>query len=280
MSTNERYHFQLGDFECIAIRDAVMAYPIDEVFPDVPREQLAQALADHQAPSKEIVFDYSCLLVDTGKQRLLIDTGCGHIASTFGGRLTQHLKAEGIAPQDIDVVVLTHGDMDHIGGIADAKGEPAFPSARCIMWKAGWDALLNTDWTQVPEESATFKRNSVKVIERQIEPVEANTEFTPGLRLIPATGHKPGHAVVSISSAGRLLLHVGDAIGHPTMVTHPEWSWTFDLDPERATADRQRLIEMAIAQNALVFGSHLPFPGIGRIVRKNDQAHWQQVEST
>lgn len=277
MATNERYHFQLGDFRCTAIRDAVMAYPISEVFPDIPSEQLAQALANHQAPSEEIVFDFNCLLVDTGEQLVVIDVGWGHIGLTLEGKLAQHLRAEGIAPQDVDIVVLTHGDEDHIGGIVDARGKPAFPNARCIMWETGWDALVNTDWAQVPEEIAAVKSKLVNVIEEQIEPIEANTEFLPDLRLIPATGHKPGHAAVAITSAGQHLLHVGDAIGHPVMVTHSEWSWCFDLDPTRAANDRKHLIETAVAQGALVFGSHLPFPGVGRIVRQKNKRHWQPV---
>lgn len=278
MATDERYHFRVGEFICTAIRDAVMAYPVDEVFPDIPAEQLAHALADHQSPSKDIVFDFNCLLIDTGELRIVVDVGWGHIRPTREGRLTQHLRAEGITPKDVDIVVLTHGDEDHIGGIADARGEPAFPNARCIMWETGWDALLNIDWTRVPEEVAAFKSRLVAVLESQIEPVEANTEFSPGFRLIPATGHKPGHAAVGVSSAGEHLLHVGDAIGHPIMVTHPEWSWCFDLNPERAIDDRQRLIEVAMARDALVFGSHMPFPGVGRIVQQDNQLHWKPSE--
>ena len=91
MATDERYHFRLGEFKCTAIRDAVMAYPIDEVFPDIPAKQLAHALADHQSPSKDIVFDFNCLLIDTGEQRVVVDVGWGHIGLTVEGRLTQHL---------------------------------------------------------------------------------------------------------------------------------------------------------------------------------------------
>ena len=279
MSTDSRYQFQLGKFKCTAIRDAVMAYPIDEVFPSIPAEQLADALADHQPPSGDIVFDSNCLLIDTGGLRVVVDVGWGHVGLTLEGRLIQHLRAEGIAPGDIDMVVLTHGDEDHIGGIADASGKPAFPNARCIMWETGWDALLSTDWRRVPDEVAALKSRLVGILKGQTETVEADTEFSPGLRLIPATGHKPGHAAVSVSSAGDHLLHVGDAIGHPVMVTHPEWSWCFDLNPGKAVGDRQRLIDVAMAQDALVLGSHLPFPGVGRIVQQDNQLHWQQVES-
>lgn len=51
------------------------------------------------------------------------------------GKLLENLKAEGLAPGDIETVVLSHGHPDHIGGNTDANGEPIFPNARHVMLK-------------------------------------------------------------------------------------------------------------------------------------------------
>jgi glyoxylase-like metal-dependent hydrolase (beta-lactamase superfamily II) len=75
--------------------------------------------------------DWGCcaLVVETGQQRALIDMGCGYDA-TPTGRLMERLQAAGLAADEIDVVVLSHADCDHVGGAVDADGQPDFPRAR------------------------------------------------------------------------------------------------------------------------------------------------------
>jgi len=38
-----------------------------------------------------------------------------------------------------------------------------------------------------------------------------------------------------------------------------------------------RLLSMAVEQQALVFGSHLPFPGVGRVVPQGAGWLWQPL---
>ena len=44
-----------------------------------------------------------------------------------------------MTPAEITDVVLTHGHPDHIGGVLDASGKPAFPHAQYTMSKTEWD---------------------------------------------------------------------------------------------------------------------------------------------
>ena len=68
-------HFEVGRFQCFAVRDGEFAYdhPSGILFPDAPREQLTEALADwdiEQSNWQSWNSPYSCLLVDTGVQKI------------------------------------------------------------------------------------------------------------------------------------------------------------------------------------------------------------------
>jgi glyoxylase-like metal-dependent hydrolase (beta-lactamase superfamily II) len=93
--------------------------------------------------SGKITTPWTCLFINTGRNRVLVDTGGGAGSVPSGGKLLQNLQAEGIEHMDIDVVILTHGHPDHIGGNTNAKGKPAFPNARYVMWKDEWDFWIS-----------------------------------------------------------------------------------------------------------------------------------------
>ena len=126
MDTGERYHFKVGAFDCIVIRDDTEVYPIGDLTADVSQDQLAQVLFDRGFPPAELSVDFACLLIDTGKHRVLVDTGWGRGTQRREGRLCSNLEAEGIRPQDINVIFITHSDRDHTGadpGVGDRGGD-------------------------------------------------------------------------------------------------------------------------------------------------------------
>ena len=63
-------------------------------------------------------------MINTGEHRVLVDTGADGLGPNTG-RLLQNLKSEGIEPDDIDTVILTHGHPEHIGGNTDSEGKRA-----------------------------------------------------------------------------------------------------------------------------------------------------------
>jgi len=87
----------------------------------------------------------NCLLIQTGQHNVLIETGIGDVAAP-PGLLLELLQAAGISQTEIDVVILSHADVDHIGGAADAKGTPTFPQARYVLLRDEGDY-----WSSKPE---------------------------------------------------------------------------------------------------------------------------------
>ena len=287
MNMDGCYRFQVGDFECAVINDGVELYPANDVIADVPQEQLEQALAARGFSPTEATVGYNCLLVDTGtplafgnshsdgEQYVLVDVGRGCGPPERDERLLQNLPVD---PQDIDAVIVTHGDIDHVGGVIDADGGLIFPNARHIMWKAGWEYWTSeASLAQMPERTAAAKHKIIHLLRDRIELVDAETEFMPGFRIVPATGHRPEHVTLDISSAGEQLLYLADAIVHPIVIEYAEWQTAFHSFPEQAMQDKWRLIEQAATQNALVLGFHFAFPGLGRVARRGQGWHWQPI---
>src|SRR5262245_14346413 len=112
----------LGDFECVAIHDGDTDYLASQYVANAPQDEVKLALEGHRQSPERIPSPYSGLIIRTGSNLVLIDTGAGDLAPTVGF-LEANLRRAGIDPMHIDTVILTHGHPDHIGGIVDEQGE-------------------------------------------------------------------------------------------------------------------------------------------------------------
>src|SRR5262245_4484202 len=73
------YRFKVGAFELTAVSDGPlhMGPPHDGVFSETSKEEMAKALADNFLPTDDVRIEQNALLVNTGSQLVLIDTGAG-----------------------------------------------------------------------------------------------------------------------------------------------------------------------------------------------------------
>ena len=281
----ETYRFNIGTFECIVISDGNFAFPAQPFFANALIEHLEQVLREHNLQPDQLLTPVLVLFIDTGQHRVLVDTGAKGFAPTTG-RLMQNLQGCGIVPEDIDTVILTHAHPDHIGGCTDDDGAPAFPNARYVMSKTEWEFWMPepdlSNW--VAEEylkqlARDFAHNNLPPIEGQLELVEHQAEVVPGIDVIAAPGHTPGHIALEISSGSEQLLCSVDTAIHPLHLEYSDWYPILDFSPKQAVTTKHQLLNRAAAEKLLVFACHFPFPGLGHVTKKDQGWEWQPIQA-
>jgi glyoxylase-like metal-dependent hydrolase (beta-lactamase superfamily II) len=291
---NRTYTFNVGDFRCIAVNDGTFAYgppfvppPATFLFANAPKEPLEQLLRKrglNREQWTEWVSPYICLVVDTGKQCVLVDTGADGLGPSTG-RLLQNLRSEGIEPGDVNTVILTHGHGDHIGGNIDSDGRVAFPKAQFVMWKDEWDfwnsdeAVLKID-EHFRAAFVGFARKYLPPIRDRIRLITDENEILPGIQAIAAPGHTFGHMALMISSKGERLLCLGDLALHPIHLERVQWCAPVDFSPEQLVRTRRRIFGRAADEKALVVAFHFPFPGLGHITRMEQGWCWNPLSTS
>jgi len=265
------YHFQVGDITCAVLSDGYCSHPVRALFPNAEPEALARALDRRNLPRDHVLSPYTCLLLQTGRHVILVDTGAGETSGATGA-ICARLELEGVRPSDVDTVVLTHAHPDHIGGAVDGRGKPVFRNARHVISDEEWEYwTLRSDpaGLRLPEGlQANFRRvasRCLAALRFQVETVCGEYQLAPGVSLLPAPGHTPGHIALLLKSGDDSLLSMGDAAAHPLHLEHPDWENGFDLQRDVARETRYALAKRAVEERIRVMAFHFPFPSVGRV---------------
>lgn len=274
------YRVKLGQFEITTIRDG--AVQIDGPHPIFGENQEAETVQkfaqENFLPPTKMEVSFSPVIVNTGSELVLFDTGNGPDGGFAKGSLVSLLSQAGLSADQIDVVVVTHCHPDHIGGIMQ-DGKAAFPNARYVIGETEYNFWSNEDRLSGPTEGAA------KLVQAKIVPLAEKMTFlkpegevVPGIRAVNAFGHTPGMMAYHVESDGKRLLIMTDVTNHYVVsLMKPEWHVRFDMDKDGAIATRKRILDMLAADRFAVTGYHMPFPAVGYIEKSGDGYRWVQA---
>jgi glyoxylase-like metal-dependent hydrolase (beta-lactamase superfamily II) len=275
------YRFMLGDFECIAIHDGDTGYLASQYVANAPPDEVELALEGHQHSPQQIPSPYSGLIIRTGSNLVLIDTGAGDLTPTVGF-LEQNLRRAGIDPTQVDTVILTHGHPDHIGGVVDHHGNLIYPNARHVMFRDEWDQWTDDGYlSRLPDVFGRAARRNLLPLADRVTLLDRDAEIEPGIEAIDSAGHTAGHLAVAIRSGHDELLYISDAALHPIHLEHPDWHPIWDFQPQAALATKRALFDRAATDQSLVLAFHFPpFPSLGHVTRQDAGWRWHPLESS
>lgn len=201
---------------------------------------------------------------------------------TCHGFLLDSLAAQGIKPEQITDVILSHLHFDHIGWVSDGSA-PTFPNATIrapekdlehflLPAQALEDSMYEAAWHVMP----TAQRLA-PVLDR-IETWDGDVNLLPGLDAIATPGHTPGHSIFVLSSGERRGMLLGDVVHCPLQLTDPDFSVMADIDGALADRQRERVYREMVEDPALaVAASHFPELRFGRILEGKGRAGWTFV---
>lgn len=269
---------QFGDFRVEIVPDAEFRLDGGAMFGVVPR-----ALWSRVCPPDEqnrIRMNMNCLFIDTGSERILIESGIGDKWSTkhkemYGinreRALPESLRAiAGVAAEDIGIVINTHLHFDHAGGNiwvnGDGKASPTFPNARYLVSKA------ELDHAQAPSErdrASYFPENWQPLIENgQLETINADYEVVPGLQMETYPGHNRSMQCWRLQSQGQTMFGFADLV---PMKAHVSYAWImgYDLFPVETLEAKKKLLPQAAREGWACLFYHDPDQPLCKLVEEN-----------
>jgi len=274
------YRFSLGQFQLTVVSDGTLAFPAEVVWPEAPKAERDAVLASDFQPTDKSTFQVNVLAVNTGDRLVLIDAGSRGRMQPTAGRLLQNLAAAEIKPEEVDTVLITHAHPDHLWGVTNASDtERTFPNAEYVIGESELNFWMQS---QHPLESHAvwgdvYRQNmkTLAAIKDRIRTVKPASEVVPGIAAIATPGHTPGHTSVQIASGSNQLLCTADVVGSRAVsFGHPDWRGQFDLDVDQGAKTRRAFLDRCASERVTVTSYHLPFPGIGHVVRTGTAFNW------
>lgn len=263
------HRFRIGALEAVALRDGTIVLPANDA-KQSPWTNTAEVVALLTAAGQtdhRIHLPIQPLLVRDGERVVLIDTGAGGQMGTEG-KLRASLAAAGLQLSQVTDILISHSHGDHLGGLVGGDGQLTFPNATIRMSAPEWDFAK-------AQAAAEGQGALLAAITPKVEAFALGAQVTPSITAVPLAGHTPGHSGYEIVSGQDGLLYFGDAM-HSSLISvqRPEWTNGWDMDSPAAIATRQGLLERGAARNLRYYGVHFPWPGVGRIQRKDDGFVW------
>ncbi len=267
--------FSVGKARVHLLSDGTIALDGGAMFGVVPR--VVWEKRDPPDERNRVTLGLNVALVESGGRRVLVDTGMGDRWSEKEVRmyridrsttLLDGLRARGLAPEDIDVVVNTHLHFDHSGGntrLADGVLVPTFPRARYVVQRGEWE-----DARHPHERSrASYREDDFVPLAAAglLDLVEGEAEVAPHVRVVPVGGHTTHHQMVVVEDGGETLAVPTDLLPTSSHLPLP-FVMGYDLFPVATLEAKRRLLETAVAGGWRLVFYHDARTPVGRVRRE------------
>jgi glyoxylase-like metal-dependent hydrolase (beta-lactamase superfamily II) len=238
---------RVGDVEVRVVCEGYAPLELSEEMPGVDVDWATERAAHPWAFHDDVrwAWHVHAFALDTADGLVMVDTGIGAFppveAWAESVDRTAALAAAGVDPAGVRHVVHTHLHADHAGG-AVIDGEPSFPNAVHHVHPADWSHFGD------PERIGGFTaRGPMGELERRgrLDLTGDDHAVVPGVRVVHAPGHTPGHRAVLLENGGESLLLAGDLLHVPIQIAQPEVPGNHDVDAEEACRSRARLVRRA-----------------------------------
>jgi glyoxylase-like metal-dependent hydrolase (beta-lactamase superfamily II) len=271
------YKYKVCSVEVTAVYDGIWRKPHDPTFiKNASVEETKAALAKAGLTTEFMPIPLTVIVLKIGDKHIMVDAGSGVGQwQANATNLPANMKAAGIDRSQISTVLVSHFHPDHVWGLMEkGTSAPVFPNAELIVH----DTEYNW-WTESGrvEKLAEGRRAAGKRIAdnfptwKNWKLVQNNAEVAPGVRLIAAPGHTPGHSAFLVTSGKEQLMVSNDTMYVPALLApHPDWQGTYDQDGAMAVVTRRNLVDQVIADKMMICGAHFPFPGAGAFVKDGD----------
>lgn len=268
------FTFNLGRLKLFIFSDGLsLIEPIQPSFaPNISEQEVQLFLNQKFLSSDNLTLAINILLISVDEKLVLIDTGCGPNLGPTSGKLLERLLEAGINPNKITDIVLTHAHPDHIGGILTSDDTLAFPNADIYLAENEYNYWTdeNPDFSKGTDNDIAafeiqFAKHHLTLIKNRITLYDEKDTLFDFLKLDSAPGHTPGHTIITVFSEGEELVHVADTFQHVLLIEHPEWGNQIDSDFLLSIRTRKKILEELYRHRKLIFGNHLPYPGLGYI---------------
>jgi glyoxylase-like metal-dependent hydrolase (beta-lactamase superfamily II) len=282
---NGFYKYKVGSIDVTAIYDGIWEKPHDPAFiRNASVEQTKQALAQSGLPIDFVSIPLNVVVLTVGGRHILVDAGSGGQWQPTAGKLHANMKAAGIDPSQIGTILISHFHPDHIFGLMEkGTNNPVFPHAEIVVSAAEYNWWTEPGRVQaLPEARKPLGQRIQAVFPtwKNFRLVDGEKEVAPGIWLVHAPGHTPGHAAFLVSSGGQQLMVSNDTAYVPALLApHPDWQGAYDQDGPLAVATRKAILDRVIADRMMVCGAHFPFPGAGTFAKDGSAYVFTPVKS-
>jgi glyoxylase-like metal-dependent hydrolase (beta-lactamase superfamily II) len=251
---NEKFkEYKIGEIKFDAVKDIDTDMGINLVL-----NKNSQIARNFYSGKMSVPASINAFLLKTKNQNILIDTGLN------GGNIVKHLKEQGISPENINTILLTHMHSDHAGGLLDQNESKVFKNAKIFVSNNEMDYWLKTKKSKFHETIANEYKGQIEFLSFDGDNAEVVKNEVIAKK---AFGHTPGHTIYEIHSGEDTILVIGDVLHIVNLQTaDPSLSITYDVDPIKAAETREKVLKYAAERKIKIAGMHIPFSGIGRIV--------------